>query len=217
MVPAILETHAQRFLAEPLAAICFLADADADTGCAMRMARTASIIMTTGDLGGDRLRQIAITEGMDVNGKQQQADSAEGNLIVESFELAAERCEDLTPVVYERLFREYPETRALFRTEGSNLVKGSMLQLAVEALIDFAGERKGAHRMIYCEVVSHEAYGTRPEIFGVFFPVIADCLRELLADKWSPMMEAAWVTLLADIDVYVKDALRAVYGETAQA
>jgi len=154
---------------------------------------------------------------MDVNGKQQQADSAEGNLIVESFELAAERCEDLTPVVYERLFREYPETRALFRTEGSNLVKGSMLQLAVEALIDFAGERKGAHRMIYCEVVSHEAYGTRPEIFGVFFPVIADCLRELLADKWSPMMEAAWVTLLADIDVYVKDALRAVYGETAQA
>jgi hypothetical protein len=31
--------------------------------------------------------------------------------IVASLELAAERCADLTPLVYERLFRERPETR----------------------------------------------------------------------------------------------------------
>jgi hemoglobin-like flavoprotein len=36
------------------------------------------------------------------------------NLIRRSFELAAERCEDLTPLVYRRLFREHPETEAMF-------------------------------------------------------------------------------------------------------
>ena len=49
------------------------------------------------------------------------------NPIHRSFELAAERCEDLTPLVYRRLFREHPEAEAMFRTVGSDPVKGSML------------------------------------------------------------------------------------------
>jgi hemoglobin-like flavoprotein len=40
------------------------------------------------------------------------------DLIHRSFELAAERCEDLTPLVYQRLFQEHPETEAMFRSEG---------------------------------------------------------------------------------------------------
>ena len=59
---------------------------------------------------------------------------APSNLIQHSFELAAERCEDLTPLVYRRLFREHPEAEAMFRREGSDLVKGSMLALAVDAI-----------------------------------------------------------------------------------
>jgi hemoglobin-like flavoprotein len=51
------------------------------------------------------------------------------NLIHRSFELAAERCEDPTPLVYERLFREHPEAKSMFGSKGSDLVKGSMLAL----------------------------------------------------------------------------------------
>jgi hemoglobin-like flavoprotein len=51
------------------------------------------------------------------------------NPVQQSFELAAERCEDLTPLVYHRLFSEHPEARPMFRSEGSELVKGSMLAL----------------------------------------------------------------------------------------
>ena len=61
------------------------------------------------------------------------------NPIEQSFELAAERCDDLTPLVYRRLHGERPETLTLFRTEGSELVKGSMLAMAIEAILDFAG------------------------------------------------------------------------------
>jgi len=51
------------------------------------------------------------------------------NLIQHSFELAAARCEDLTPPVYRRLFREHAEAESTFRREASDLVKGSMLAL----------------------------------------------------------------------------------------
>jgi hemoglobin-like flavoprotein len=56
------------------------------------------------------------------------------NPIERSFELAAERCEDLTPLVYRNLFREHPEAEKMFRSEGSGPVKGSMLALTIEAV-----------------------------------------------------------------------------------
>ena len=121
------------------------------------------------------------------------------NFIERSFELAAERCEDLTPLVYARLHREHPETKAMFRTQGSELVKGSMLALTTEAILDFAGERSGKFRMIECEVSSHDAYGTPRELFLAFFGVIAACLRELLGAEWSDEIDKAWADMLEEI------------------
>ncbi len=121
------------------------------------------------------------------------------NPVLRSFELAAERCEDLTPLVYARLHREHPETPAMFRTQGSDLVKGSMLALTTEAILDFAGERSGKFRMIACEVSSHDAYGTPRELFFAFFGVIAATLRELLGSEWSDEIDRAWQDLLAEV------------------
>jgi hemoglobin-like flavoprotein len=119
--------------------------------------------------------------------------------VLRSFELAAERCDDLTPLVYARLHREHPETPAMFRTQGSDLVKGSMLALTTEAILDFAGERSGKFRMIVCEVSSHDAYGTPRELFFAFFGVIAATLRELLGSEWSDEIDRAWQKLLAEV------------------
>jgi hemoglobin-like flavoprotein len=121
------------------------------------------------------------------------------NPIQRSFELAAERCEDLTPLVYRRLFREHPEAEAMFRSGGSDLVRGSMLALTIDAILDFAGERMGSFRMIECEVSSHDAYGTSRNLFGEFFGVIAETLRELLAADWSPEIDDAWRKFLNEI------------------
>ena len=106
--------------------------------------------------------------------------TASTNLIQHSLELAGARCEDLTPPVYRRLFREHPEAETMFRSEGSELVKGSMLALTIDAILDFAGERSGSFRLIDCEVQSHGAYGTPRKLFGEFFRVIADTVRENL-------------------------------------
>jgi len=125
---------------------------------------------------------------------------ASANQIERSFELAAERCEDLTPPVYRKLFREHPEAEKMFRSEGSGPVKGSMLALTIEAVLDFAGERRGHFRLIECEVSSHDAYGTSRELFVAFFGVIAETLREILGEAWSPEIDVAWRNLLDEIE-----------------
>jgi hemoglobin-like flavoprotein len=128
--------------------------------------------------------------------------SDSSNPIEESFELAAARCADITPLVYQRLFEQHPETQTMFRTQGSELVKGSMLALTIEAILDFAGERRGHFRLIACEVSSHDAYGTPRELFIAFFAVIRDSLRDLLGNEWSPDIAQAWDTLLIEIDTF---------------
>jgi hemoglobin-like flavoprotein len=126
-----------------------------------------------------------------------------GHPIERSFELAAARCEDLTPLVYQRLFREYPEARAMFRSEGSDLVKGSMLALTIDAILDFVGDRTGHFRLIECEVTSHDAYGTPRDLFVAFFRVIAQTLREIIGPDWTSEMDQAWQRLLAEIGTIV--------------
>ena len=88
----------------------------------------------------------------------------------------------------------------MFRSQGSDLVKGSMLALTIDAILDFAGERTGHFRLIACEVSSHDAYGTPRELFAAFFRVIAETLRELLGTDWSPEIDDAWRALLTEID-----------------
>jgi len=131
---------------------------------------------------------------------------ASTNPIERSFEIAAHRCEDLTPLVYERLHREHPETTTMFRTEGSELVKGSMLALTVEAMLDFAGPRTGHFRMIECEISSHDAYGTPRDLFIAFFGVIARTVREILREEWTPEIDSAWRDLLDEIEQVVARA-----------
>ena len=123
--------------------------------------------------------------------------------VLRSFELAAERCEDLTPLVYARLHREHPETPAMFRTVGADLVKGSMLALTIDAILDYVGERTGHFRLIECEVTSHDAYGTPRDLFVAFFRVIAQTLREIIGPDWTAEIDQAWQRLLVEIKTIV--------------
>ena len=132
--------------------------------------------------------------------------TAPANPIEQSFELAAERCDDLTPLVYRRLHAELPETLALIRTEGSELVKGSMLAMAIEATLDFAGERSGKYRLIVSEVHTHDEYGTSRRLFAGFFGVIMRTLQEVLGPDWTSEMDTAWGELLREIEAVVAEA-----------
>lgn len=120
-----------------------------------------------------------------------------------SFEIAAARCDDLTPHVYDRLFAAHPEMRALFWRDADGAVKGEMLARVITAILDFVGPRLYADTMIQCEVITHEGYDVPPDVFAIFFGVVAQSVRDLCAEAWTPGMEQAWKQTLADLDYYV--------------
>ena len=125
------------------------------------------------------------------------------NLIEQSLELAAERCEDLTPLVYARLFAEHPEMEPLFWSDKNGAVRGEMLAKVFSAILDFVGERLYASTLIQTEVINHAGYDVPPDIFGIFFGTVAATLKDVIGPDWTPAMDEAWTRLLADLDYYV--------------
>ena len=85
-----------------------------------------------------------------------------GALIVESFELTAERCKDLTPLVYTQLFRDHPELERHFWREPKRRIQGEMLAKVIESILDFVGERRYSAVLIGSESVTHAGYDASP-------------------------------------------------------
>ena len=122
--------------------------------------------------------------------------------VCRSFEIAAERCEDLTPHVYARLFSEMPELEAMFRKD-SRLVRGEMLARAIEALLDFAGDRTYGQFFVASEATTHAGYDVPPRIFERFFRVVSDTVREIVGADWTDEMDKAWRELLDDLSACI--------------
>jgi hemoglobin-like flavoprotein len=126
-----------------------------------------------------------------------------GDAVTLSFELAANRCEDLTSLVYERLFREHPEMEPLFLLDGDGAVRGSMLSWSIRAILDFVGERDFGHNMIQAEAINHVRNGVAASDFPIFFRALASTIREIVGSDWTLEMDTAWRELLIALDATV--------------
>ena len=71
--------------------------------------------------------------------------TTDAELITLSFEIAAERCDDLTPVVYRRLFSDHPEMeRLFFRDAQTHAVRGEMLARVTAVFFAMTNEWRSA-------------------------------------------------------------------------
>jgi hemoglobin-like flavoprotein len=122
------------------------------------------------------------------------------SLIAKSFEIAAERCEDLTPHVYRRLFAERPDLEPLFLMDTDGAVRGSMLSWVVNVLLDYAGDQRYAENMIRAEANNHEGYGVPAGSFNLFFRTVAQCVQDVVGPDWTPAMAAAWHDALTELE-----------------
>jgi hemoglobin-like flavoprotein len=117
--------------------------------------------------------------------------------ITRSLEIAGERGGDLTRAVYARLFAEHPDMEALFVRDTDGAVKGEMLAKVFEMVLDLVDRGAYAGHMVQCEVVTHDSYGVPPEVFPMFFDVVAEVLKGAAGPEWTPEMSEAWGELLA--------------------
>jgi hemoglobin-like flavoprotein len=125
-------------------------------------------------------------------------------LIAQSLELVAERHGDPAPQIYARLFAAFPETEALFVRDTTGAVRGEMLAVAFQCVLDVGGAY--AANLIRTERVNHEGVGVPFEAFGQFFPIVMETCRELAGDAWTPQTDAAWASLLTELDAVIASA-----------
>jgi hypothetical protein len=96
------------------------------------------------------------------------------------------------------MFGEFPETEALFVRDTTGAVRGEMLAVAFECLLDLDGGY--AANLIRAERVNHEGWGVTPAAFIRFFPIVMETCREVLGDDWTPAVDAAWRDALTRIE-----------------
>lgn len=116
----------------------------------------------------------------------------DAGLIEASLALVAERMGDPAPLVYARLFAAYPELEALFVRDKVGTVRGNMLQVTLECLLDFAGKRAYATYFVGSERVNHAGLGVPSEMFDRFYQTVIATLRDGLGAEWTDQTEAAW-------------------------
>ncbi len=122
------------------------------------------------------------------------------SLVVESLERLADRDIDPTQAVYARLFGQYPEMEALFIRDHKYIVRGQMVQMVIENLLDYATARTFGLPMIRAEKVNHANLGVPPEVFSRFFAIVQAALAALLGPDWTPATERAWNDMLASLE-----------------
>lgn len=118
-----------------------------------------------------------------------------------SLAAAAARVDDLTPLVYARLFARLPDMEAEFWRDSKGSIRGEMLARALAAVLDFVAERNFSPAYLRTEMVTHDAYGIPRTAFPLFFAAMADAVADAAGPDWTPMMAAAWEELLAGIAV----------------
>lgn len=116
----------------------------------------------------------------------------------QSLDLLAERLGDPAPAVYERLFGRFPEVEAEFARDVDGAVRGEMLAVAFQSLLDL--DASWGASLIRAEVTNHDGFGVPPDRFRAFFDVLRDVCREALGEAWTPEIEAAWAARLNRVE-----------------
>lgn len=116
--------------------------------------------------------------------------------VSESLALLAERVGDPAALVYAKLFAHYPEAEALFVMDTGGQVRGQMLSMVFEALLD-GGERLGG--LIGIERMNHIGYGVAEDAFDGFYLLLMETVREALGADWTEAMERGWRERIAVI------------------
>lgn len=130
-----------------------------------------------------------------------QNTSVDAAAITKSLELAAEAAGDITPLVYQRLFAQFPEMEPLFVRDTTGIVRGEMLARLIETIFDFLDGDHYATNLIRTEIVTHEGYGVPPDVFPKFIEALATTVQASAGAGWTVEMNENWMALLAALKV----------------
>jgi hemoglobin-like flavoprotein len=121
---------------------------------------------------------------------------ADARLVLATLDIVAERRGDPTADVYMTLFSAHPELEALFVMDRDGGVRASMMQQALECIVDLAGDRLVAPQIVAASRTHHDGYGVPAERFDAFLVAIRDTCRTIAGAAWTAEADRAWDRML---------------------
>lgn len=112
------------------------------------------------------------------------------DLVYRTFELAAERVDDIVEPVYRRYFARDPEAAALM-SHMDHLTLGRMLNEVMRLLMssDYAVDAS----YLDFEVKNHEwAYRVQSRMYSELLASVRETVAEVLGSEWNAACAAAW-------------------------
>lgn len=115
-------------------------------------------------------------------------------LLERSFEVAAERGGDITPLVFARFFEIAPKAEALFQLDTIDpQARGRMLAEMLTMLADQARGESYVGPTLATIAADHVAYGVEDfSLYEAWLDALTDVVRDLNAAGWTPEIAAAW-------------------------
>lgn len=110
--------------------------------------------------------------------------------IHESLELAAERVDDLVPLVYERFFALRPDARALFGNDA--LGRGRMFNETLTMILECTQEVGYLEGIVEREVGDHREYGATLSMYESYFEAVVQAMQDAVSESWTPSHEESW-------------------------
>ena len=122
--------------------------------------------------------------------------------IDQSLERLVELAGDPQKEIYSLMYSRYPELESLFVLDKDNSVRGAMLQTAFEFVLVYS-EKGVINKSDLASWRSHHLeYGVEEDIFGVFFELIRDCVRDKLGSEWTEHMTSRWQEVLQEVAAF---------------
>src|SRR5690606_6483288 len=115
-------------------------------------------------------------------------------LIWASLEIAAERCDDLVPPIYRRLFEARPQVEEIFAVgpgDRPNPAMGSMVN-EILALVAEGIDNGALNSTIMSTLITHLGWGVDLDLYDAMLSAVVDSVRAECAEQWTDAMHAAW-------------------------
>ena len=121
--------------------------------------------------------------------------------IDQSLERLVELAGDPQKEIYSLMYSRYPDLESLFVLDNDNSVRGAM-QTAFEFVLAYS-EKDVINKSDLASWRSHHLeYGVEEDIFGVFFELIRDCVRDKLGSEWTEHMASRWQEFLQEVAAF---------------
>jgi len=126
----------------------------------------------------------------------------------ESFALVGERRPDFTRPFYDQLFRNHPETRALF-TRNDLATQQKMLTEALVAVLDHLEDAPWLTRTLQGMGGQHVDYGVTDEMYDWVGHALLTTISEIAGGDWNDEVQTAWAEAYGAISTLMKQGAAA--------